>query len=224
MSNEIKVNIINRPPHRRLEKSTTLNRQYVKKPQTLTTPNPHISTAKALKEAAVDRALREMPAPKLYLRRSKGRGKRLIIAFIVSTTVMLVLAMFVRINLPNISVRVAAAQTGIEASYPNFIPRDFSLTGVYTNNNNSVVIDFKGPDNKEFTLSEEKSPWDSTALQNNYVKSAYGKNYDTIREQGITIYISHSNAAWVNRGIFYKITATPNTLSKSQIKHIATSL
>jgi hypothetical protein len=137
---------------------------------------------------------------------------------------MIALAAIIKINLPNISVKVAAAQTGVEASYPNYIPRDFSLTGVYTNDQNSVVIEFKGPEDKKFTLSEDKSSWDSSALLTNYVKGAYGTDYDVIREQGITIYISYSNAAWVNNGIFYRITAANGTLTKKQIKNIVGSL
>lgn len=154
----------------------------------------------------------------------KHKTGRVILAFATSAACVLALAALVKVNLPNISVKVAAAQTGVEAAYPNYIPRDYSLTGVYTNDQNSVIIEFDGPDNKKFTLAEDKSSWDSNALLTNYVKSAYGTNYDTIREGGITIYISHSNATWVNNGTFYRITSADGTLTKKQIKNIATSL
>ncbi len=154
----------------------------------------------------------------------KHRGKRIILALAASSACMLALAMIVRINLPDISVKVAAIQTGIEATYPNYVPRGFSLTGVYTDNRNSVIIDFNNNEGKTFSISEEKSSWDSNALQNNYVKSAYGSHYNIVREQGLTIYISYSNASWVNNGILFKLTAKPNTLTEAQIKNIATSL
>lgn len=154
----------------------------------------------------------------------KHKTGRVILAFATSAACVLALAALVKVNLPNISVKVAAAQTGVEAAYPNYIPRDYSLTGVYTNDQNSVIIEFDGPENKKFTLAEDKSSWDSNALLTNYVKSAYGTNYDTIREGGITIYISHSNATWVNNGTFYRITSADGTLTKKQIKNIATSL
>ena len=153
----------------------------------------------------------------------KNRGKRFLLAFAASTACMLGLAAIVRVNLPNLSVKVAAAQTGIEASYPSYIPRDYSLTGVYVDDNKVITIDFTGPKNAKFTLSEEKSSWDSVALKNNYVKDTFD-NYDAIREQGITIYISHSNAVWVNRGMLYKLNAGAGTLTKTQIKNIVTSL
>ncbi len=154
----------------------------------------------------------------------KHKTGRVILAFATSAACVLALAALVKVNLPNISVKVAAAQTGVEAAYPNYIPRDYNLTGVYTNDQNSVIIEFDGPENKKFTLAEDKSSWDSNALLTNYVKSAYGTNYDTIREGGITIYISHSNATWVNNGTFYRITSADGTLTKKQIKNIATSL
>ena len=154
----------------------------------------------------------------------KHKTGRIILAFATSAACMIALAAIVKINLPNVSVKVAAVQTGVEASYPSYVPRDYSLTGVYTNDQNSVIIEFNGPEGKKFTLSEDKSSWDSSALLTNYVKGAYGTNYDVIREQGITVYISSSNAAWVNNGIFYRITAASGTLSKKQIKNIVGSL
>lgn len=60
--------------------------------------------------------------------------------------------------MPDISVKVAAMQTGIEASYPAYIPRDFSLNDV-SSEEGKISISFKGPDRAAFVLSEEKSSW-----------------------------------------------------------------
>ena len=83
---------------------------------------------------------------------------------------------------------------------------------------------FSGPDGIYFTLSEEKSTWDSTALLNNYVKKNYPNDFTTLREQGITIYVRGEKASWVNGGLLYKIDATGKYLTKEQIRNIATSL
>ena len=115
-------------------------------------------------------------------------------------------------------------QTGIQATYPSYVPRDYRLSGVYTAQDNSVAMDFLGPNQAKFTLTEEKLPWDSTALLNRFVKPKWGEDFTTIKEQGITIYISGSNAAWVNAGIVYKITNLHGELTKKQIKNIVTSL
>ena len=154
----------------------------------------------------------------------KRHSGRIILAFATSSACVLALAAVVKFNLPNISVKVAAAQTGVEANYPNYIPSNFNLSGVYTNDKNSVIIEFKGLEGAKFTLAEEKSAWDSNALLANYVKGAYGETYDTIREQNVTIYVNHSNAAWVKSGTFYKLTADAGVLSKRQIKNIVNSL
>ena len=79
-------------------------------------------------------------------------------------------------------------------------------------------------ENASFELVEEKSAWDNETLETNYVKETWGANYTSIREQGITIYISGSDAAWVNGGIIYKLDASGNNLTKKQIKTIVTSL
>ena len=319
-SEEIKVHIESKATHKGLEKSTTLNRRYVKRPTKLIitdgtenvseeiiaqperpietpdlppAPNPYqaaidarkkeqkvitprvVATPKELKDAAIAKALAEMEvnksaekAPKVATKKTtrkslkkaekreekiaervmlkemkadkeakknyrkaeketkhfkKRKGGRVLLALATSAACVIALAALVKINLPNISVKVAAVQTGVEASYPGYVPRDYNLTGVYTNNQ-TVIVEFSGPDDKKFALAEEKSSWDSNALLTNYVKAAYGDNYEILREQNITIYISSSNATWVKDGVFYRLTATAGSLNKKQIKNIATSL
>lgn len=85
---------------------------------------------------------------------------------------------------------------------------------------------FSGPDKSSFSLIEEKSSWDSSALLRNYVEPTWNDNYATTHEQGITIYISNVNAdaAWVNGGILYKITSEGTALTKKQVRSIVVSL
>ena len=73
-------------------------------------------------------------------------------------------------------------------------------------------------------MEEEASSWDSNALLTNYVKEAFGDGYSIVREQGLTIYIKGSNAAWVNGGIVYKLKADDGVLTNKQIRSIAVSL
>ena len=84
---------------------------------------------------------------------------------------------------------------------------------------------FEGPNASSFTLNEEKSSWDSSALLRNYVEPNWGEDYATTHEQGITIYISNktSDAAWVNRGVLYQITSN-GVLTKKQVRNIVVSL
>lgn len=153
-----------------------------------------------------------------------NKGARVFFAFLCSSAVVAALFFVVQSNMPDISIKVAAMQTGIQATYPSYVPRDYRLSGVYTAQDNSVAMDFLGPNQAKFTLTEEKLPWDSTALLNRFVKPKWSEDFTTIKEQGITIYISGSNAAWVNAGIVYKITNLHGELTKKQIKNIVTSL
>ena len=124
---------------------------------------------------------------------------------------------------PDLSVRVAAMQSGIDASYPSYVPRGYSLSDIVSSDG-KLEMTFSNTDGTNFVLTEEKSAWDNEALEQNYAEATWGNNYTSVREQGITIFIAGSDAAWTNGGIVYKINASGNNLTKKQIKSIAVSL
>lgn len=179
-----------------------------------------VSTATKKLEAA-----ETSTAPKLeHTFKKKHKARHIFFALLCSGATVGALVAFVHFSIPDLSVRVAAFQTGIDAAYPTFVPRGYSLSGVTSDKDDVVTITFNGPDGAFFTLSEEKSTWDSTALLNNYVKKNYPSDFTTLREQGITIYVRGEKASWVNGGMLYKIEATGKYLTKEQIRNIATSL
>lgn len=169
-------------------------------------------------------AMKEETKPKsapIMAKKPKVSKKHLIFAVASSICCMGVLYATLKFSMPDISAKVAAAQNG--ASYPSFVPRDFTARSA-SFQKNTFSLEFVGPDKTRFTLDQEKLPWDSNALLNNYVKPTWGEQYDTIREQGLTIYMYQSNAAWVNGGTVYKLNTTSGSLSKKQLKNIITSL
>lgn len=169
-------------------------------------------------------AMKEETKPKsapIAIKKPKISKKHLIFAVASSICCMGVLYATLKFSMPDISAKVAAAQNG--ASYPSFVPRDFTARSA-SFQKNTFSLEFVGPDKTRFTLDQEKLPWDSNALLNNYVKPTWGEQYDTIREQGLTIYMYQSNAAWVNGGTVYKLNTTSGSLSKKQLKNIITSL
>ena len=169
-------------------------------------------------------AMKEETKPKsapITIKKPKVSKKHLIFAVASSICCMGVLYATLKFSMPDISAKVAAAQNG--ASYPSFVPRDFTARSA-SFQKNTFSLEFVGPDKTRFTLDQEKLPWDSNALLNNYVKPTWGEQYDTIREQGLTIYMYQSNAAWVNGGTVYKLNTTSGSLSKKQLKNIITSL
>ena len=169
-------------------------------------------------------AMKEETKPKsapIMVKKPKVSKKHLVFAVASSICCMGILYATLKFSMPDISAKVAAAQNG--ASYPSFVPRDFTARSA-SFQKNTFSLEFVGPDKTRFTLDQEKLPWDSNALLNNYVKPTWGEQYDTIREQGLTIYMYQSNAAWVNGGTVYKLNTTSGSLSKKQLKNIITSL
>lgn len=145
---------------------------------------------------------------------------------IVSATLALVLfgAYLTYLNMPALSVRVAAAQSGINAGYPEYRPDGYSLTGPVTYTDGKVSMNFEangGP--QKFSITQSKSGWNNDAVLDNYVTPRAGTSYVPYTERGLTIYTYDNNAAWVNGGILYTIEGDA-PLSSEQIRRIATSL
>ena len=149
---------------------------------------------------------------------------RVLLAFSCAAAAVAGIIYLVNTNMPDISMRVAALQTGIEASYPGYVPRGFSLSGM-SSEDGKVVLKFKSEaDSSAYTLVEENSSWDSNALLANYVKPEYKEDYSIVKEQGLTLYMNDKAAAWVNGGVVYKLTIDNGELTKKQIRSIAVSL
>jgi len=181
-------------------------------------------TAKQVKDAEITKAL-AAPKPKAK-KQSKAPRKglrRLII--IGSIALIVIVALYAAWRLvPNISVGIAAAQAGIEASYPEYTPDGYSLSQPVTFSDGEVDLKFTSNSNANYyTISQARSSWDSSAVLDNVVTPAAGANYVTTKERGLTIYTWDTNAAWVNGGILYQIDSKA-PLSGDQIRRIATSL
>ncbi len=244
---EIKVN------RRSTRSSTTLSRRYTKRPQmgnevkVKIKKSPEIShfaaekssvatplvSGKEMKEKAIKKALAS--ASTIDSKKDKknkvdkfqkvnfGMG-RILLALSCAAAAVAAIVYFVNLNMPDISMQVAAMQNGINPTYPSYVPKDYKVSGIVSAEG-QISINFTNESaGKEFSLIEEKSSWNTDALLNNFVKPEYGEDYTIVREQGLTIYISESNAAWVNGGNVYKIAANNDTLTNKQIRSIAASL
>ncbi|MBR2588942.1 hypothetical protein IKE84_01205 [Candidatus Saccharibacteria bacterium] len=172
-----------------------------------------ISTENAAGEAEMHREFRK-----------KKKGSRIALALLCSAITVGALVAYVHFNMPDISVKVAAMQTGIDASYPDIIPRGYSLKNVSSDKDGEISMTFENTDGNTFVLTEEKTTWDSNALLTNYVKKVMSSEFSTMREQGVTIYSEGDSATWVSNGIFYKIKSYGKNLTKEQIRNLATSV
>lgn len=190
------------------------------------TPKATLKSSHLVKQEAITEALRKAPdhgATTHQVKKSK-RHPRLVSILSGSLALVLLGGYFTYLNMPNLSVRVAAAQAGVNATYPEYRPDGYSLRGPVAYSKGEVSIKFAangGPQN--FTVTQTKSTWDSSAVLDNYIKEKAGDNYITYSERGLTIYTYDGNAAWVNGGIFYTITGDA-PLSSDQIRRVATSM
>lgn len=127
------------------------------------------------------------------------------------------------VNMPNLSMRVAAANAGVNASFPDYRPDGYRFNGPISYNNGEVTLKFaSNTSNSGYTINQKNSSWDSQAVLDNYV-SKKAKDYLTYSEQGLTIYTFSGEAAWVNGGVFYTIEGDA-PLSSDQVLRIVGSM
>lgn len=126
------------------------------------------------------------------------------------------------LNLPSLSIRVAAARANVNASYPSYQPAGYSFAGPVAFSPGEVRVNFQSNTNDyDYSLVQRSSNWDSQAVLDNYVLEET-EQYATLQERGLTIYLMERKAAWVNGGTLYVIEGDA-PLSSEQIQKIASS-
>ncbi len=146
-----------------------------------------------------------------------------VFSIIIGVIFLTIIGYFIYVNIPILSVKVASAQAGIDATFPEYRPDGYSLNGPVSYSDGQVTIAFKSNTNdSKFVINQSRSSWDSTAVKNQVSKDSNGE-FLTTTERGLTIYTYGGNASWVNGGILYTITGD-TSLSGDQIRRIATSL
>ncbi len=121
--------------------------------------------------------------------------------------------------------KVAAHRAGFAAALPGYKPAGYSLSGPIAYSPGQVTINFgSNTDSRRFSLKQQPTTWDSTALLENYV-TKQTPNYLTYQDRGLTIYIFNgSSAAWVNGGMMYQLEGKNSQLDTDQLLKLATSV
>lgn len=127
-------------------------------------------------------------------------------------------------NVPNLSMRVAAARAGVNGNLPGYQPSGFGMKGPISYQPGQLVIRYKShSDDRQFQISQKSSQWNSEALLENYV-AVNQRSYQTVQDSGKTIYIyDNNNATWVDGGVWYQIEGN-SALNNDQLLRMAASM
>ena len=186
-------------------------------------------TPKQVKDAAIEKALKTTSTPSVKAKKASASKKRRMSwtrrRAIIASIALLILSLGIvtYFNLPSISVAWASSQAGVDATYPKYTPSGYGLGGV-SYQDGEVTLGFtSNAGTGKYDIIQERSTWDSSAVRDNVVRKNAGENFIINQEQGLTIYVYDSNAAWVTGGILYQVQSDA-PLSADQLRRIATSL
>jgi hypothetical protein len=156
-------------------------------------------------------------------RRRQAVGSRALSIGTASLAVLLVVGFFGWQAKANLTMRYAAAKSGVAASLPGYKPSGFTA-GKFTYSPGLVAVNYKNTRSGDnFAVIEKSSSWDSSALRDSFVASR-SRTYQTIDAAGRTIYTYGSNnATWVNNGVWYQVNSN-GSLSTNQLVQLALSM
>jgi len=145
------------------------------------------------------------------------------LALVLSALTMVLLGAYLwQSNYPAFALKMASVRSGVEAAAPGYMPSGWQITREVTTANGALTYKLQKQD-KQLTVLQQKSDLDSQALLEQYVLPK-SQEYLALQAQGLTIYVYANNqAAWVNRGIVYKLEGD-HGLNTEQIIKVATSL
>ncbi len=187
---------------------------------------PAISS-RAVKEHLLKQQLAnapDMPSHEAYQAGQLSARARFMSVATTSLALVLLGGYLTYINIPNLSIRVAAANAGIDAHLPRYQPGGYRIHGPITYNDGQVSVSYQqnGGD-QGYTILQKASDWDPAATLDNYVVPESNDDYQIHSSQGLTVYTYGNKAVWVNGGILHIIDGDV-PLSGQQVKRIAVSM
>lgn len=127
-------------------------------------------------------------------------------------------------NTPNISLYMASAKAGFQASVPRHQPVGYTI-GSLTSSAGTVAVNYRSPSNAHaFSIIEKSSDWDSLTLRDSFVIPTVGQDFQTLQTGGQTIFVyGQHNATWVSGNVWYRV-QTDGTLDDQQLSELASTL
>lgn len=192
----------------------------------------HMSSS-AIKEQLIKKRLADLPArepskivpPAREVASPQSRSRRIVSIGATCLALLLLGGYLTYLNMPNLSIRVAAIQAGIDATLPNYQPENYQLHGPVAYSGGTVKLAYRANNdaNKKYTVTQQASTWNSQAALDNYVTDDSKGDYRINSIQGLTVYTYNNKAVWVNGGILYIIDGSA-PLSAQQLDRIASSM
>jgi hypothetical protein len=180
-------------------------------------------TTADLLERAIERSTSHLEPPQKPAKRSRDRLKRNASIGAAIGLSVIVLGVIVTQNLANVRLQMASAKAGFNVSLPNYRPAGYGLGQLDYNEGVAAVQFHSNSNDRHYTITQKRSEWNSTDLQNNFIAPSYAR-YQTVQAGGLTIYLyGNHSATWVNSGVWYVI-QSDGSLSDRQLIDLATSL
>ena len=127
-------------------------------------------------------------------------------------------------NMPKISFNVAAKRAGVSGAIPAYSPAGYHIQKDIGYAPGQVTLTFaSNTDSRNYTVTQTKTFWTSESLRENYLETL-SIDYQTIQQNGKTVYLYGSNATWVDAGVWYRVEAKDASLSSIQLTNIINSL
>ena len=183
-------------------------------------------SSRTIKEHLVNAELAKKPEKRVAAeKRFFTKHPRMLSVASAGLAIVLLGGYLTYINVPNLSMRVAAAQAGINATLPEYQPDGYSFDGPPQYAQGQVTIRYASNTSPQgYTITQKASDWDSQAILDNYVAKASNGAYNIHSVQGLTIYTFNNKAAWVSSGLMHEVDFGKAPLSYNQIEQIAASM
>lgn len=197
----------------------------VEQPAMMATASKSVDFEKALHDATSHKQPK-IPKKKLSHRarkRIRASAKITKISAMVASAAILGGFFFYQ-NLPNLSMRVAAARAGVDAKLPGYRPAGFGVSSRITYSPGQISVKYKSnSDERSFELTQKNTDLNDQTFMRQQIASSQ-QPYQTLESSGKTIYIySGSNATWIDNGTLYQIEGN-SSLTSDQLLKLASSL
>jgi hypothetical protein len=186
-----------------------------------------VISSRTIKEHLLKQQLEKaplLPHPEVYQAGRMSARARFVSVASTSLALVLLGGYLTYINIPNLSIRVAAANAGIDASLPKYQPPGYRIHGPIAYTDGEVSVDYwQDSGRQNYRITQKASDWDPQATLDNYVEPESKGDYQIHSSQGLTVYTYSNKAVWVNGGILHIINGSA-PLTGRDVEQIAVSM